>query len=104
MAAFILNSAGRSFSTAELPSQHMTSDLDDKQMELLRSILDDPTASKLDPFVQPVLPMNVDDWQVFGAEIVRGERMQHVGFLTWHGEGLTNSDAAKSAWKYSSVA
>lgn len=68
-------------------------------MGILRRILDDPEVNKLHPVIQPVVPMNVDDSQAFRADIVRGERVQHVGYWTWHGEGPNNPDADKIEWK-----
>ena len=41
-------------------------------MGILQSILDDAEVSTLHPFVQPVVPMILDDWQAFGVELVRG--------------------------------
>lgn len=73
--------------------------LDGKQMGILRRILDDPEVNKLHPVIQPVVPMNVDDSQAFRADIARGERVQHVGYWTWHGEGPNNPDADKIEWK-----
>ena len=73
--------------------------LDSKAMEGLENILDHAEVRRLPPFVQPVVPMNVDDWQGFHAEIARGTQLQQVGFFTWHGEGPRNSDTDKTAWK-----
>ena len=78
--------------------------LDNKALGILQSILDDAGVSTLQPFVQPVVPMDVDDWQAFSAEIGRGAQVQQVGYLTWHGEGPNNPEGDKSAWKEASGA
>jgi hypothetical protein len=77
--------------------------LDSKEIGILRSILDDAEVRALHPFADPVVPMDVDDWQVFKADIMRGAQMQQVGYLSWHGHGPNNSEADKTAWKQATV-
>jgi len=78
--------------------------LNNKALGILQGILDDAGVSRLHQFAQPVVPMDVDDWQGFTAEIVRGPKVQRVGYLTWHGAGPNNSEGDKTAWKEASVA
>lgn len=73
--------------------------LDGKELGILQRILDDAGVSTLHPFSPPVTPMDVDDWQMFTAEIVRGSQIQQVGYLAWHGNGPTNPEADKAAWR-----
>ena len=77
--------------------------LDSKEIEILRSILDDAGLSTLHPFVGPLVPMNVDDWQVFTAEIERGAQVQRVGYVAWDGQGPNNPEGDKIAWKDASI-
>ena len=79
------------------------SELGGKEKGILQDILDDTGVSSLPPFAQPVAPMDVNDWQVFTAEIVRGIQVQKVGYVTWHGEGPNNPQGDKIAWKEASV-
>jgi hypothetical protein len=76
--------------------------LDGKEIGILLRILDDTALRALQPFAQPVPPLNADDWQVFTAEIVRGSRMQQVGYFTWRGNGPSNPEADKAARKEAS--
>jgi hypothetical protein len=39
--------------------------------------------------------MNADDWQAFGADVVRGAQVQHVGYSAWYGEGPNDPEATK---------
>jgi hypothetical protein len=77
--------------------------LDSKEIGILRSILDDSEVRALHPFADPVVPMDVDDWEGFKADIMRGAQVQQVGYLTWHGHGPNNSEADKAAWKRATV-
>jgi hypothetical protein len=72
--------------------------LHSNEMEILRGIVDDVGVKALPRFAAPVVPMDVDDWQVFQAEIARGTEAQQVGYVTWHGHGPNNSEADKAAW------
>jgi hypothetical protein len=74
-----------------------------KELEILRSILDDAGLSTVRPFVGPVVPMNVDDWHGFTAEIEHGAQVQRVGYVTWDGRGPNNPESDKIAWKDASV-
>ena len=78
--------------------------LNRKQVELLRSILDDAGLSTLHPFIAPVVPMNVNDWQGFTAEIERGAQIQRVGYIAWDGQGPNNPEGDKIAWRDASIA
>ena len=78
--------------------------LDGKEMETLRGILDDADVKALPPFAVPVVPMNVDDWQGFRADITRDMQVQQVGYLTWRGHGPNNSEGDKAAWNQSATA
>jgi hypothetical protein len=78
--------------------------LQGKELEILRSILDDAGLSTLHPFVGPVVPMDVDDWLVFTADIQRGAQVQRVGYVTWDGHGPNNSEGDKIAWKDAIIA
>jgi hypothetical protein len=78
--------------------------LDSKEIENLKSILNDADVKALQPFTSPVLPMDVDDWQAFQADVTRGTQVQQVGYLTWHGHGPNNSEGDKTAWKQSEKA
>jgi hypothetical protein len=73
--------------------------LDSKEIGFLRNILDDGGIIALPSFPPPVKPMDVDDWQVFTAEIVRETQMQRVGYLSWHGSGPNNPETDKKAWR-----
>jgi hypothetical protein len=74
-----------------------------KEIEVLRSILDEARLSTLHPFVAPGVRANADDLQGFSAEIRRGAKVQRVGYVTWNGQGPTNSEADKIAWKNASI-
>ena len=78
--------------------------LDRKQIGILRSIVDDAEVRALHPFAEPVVPMDVDDWQGFKADVMRGTQVQQVGYLSWHGRGPNNSEADKTAWRQATVA
>lgn len=73
--------------------------LDSNEIGILRSILDDGGIVTLPSFPSPVTPMDVDDWQVFTAEIVREAQVQQVGYLAWHGKGPNNPEPDKEAWR-----
>jgi hypothetical protein len=77
--------------------------LDSKEIGILRSILDDAEVRALHRSAGPVLPMDVDDWQAFRADIMRGVKVQQVGYVSWHGHGPNNSEADKTAWKQATV-
>lgn len=63
------------------------STLPSKELEKLRTIVDDAEVRALPPFGGPVdVSKDVDEWQVFDAEIMRGKRVQHVGYVTWKPE------------------
>jgi hypothetical protein len=73
--------------------------LDSKEIGILRSILDDPDVRALHPFAEPVVPRTFDEWHGFGADILRGAQVQHVGYLTWPGREPNISAEDKLAWK-----
>jgi hypothetical protein len=85
------------FGSAELTAYE--SALDSNEIGILRSILDDAGVSTLHSFPPPETPMDVDDWQAFTAEIVRGSQVQKIGYLAWHGNGPNNPEADKEAWR-----
>lgn len=78
--------------------------LNSKEIEILKSILDAADVKALPPFTAPVVPMDVDDWEAFEADITRDTQVQQVGYLTWHGHGPNNSESDKAAWNQSAKA
>jgi|HubBroStandDraft_6_1064221.scaffolds.fasta_scaffold22261_4 hypothetical protein len=94
------------------PSARLTivdSSLDNDQLRLLQSILDDEAIEKLPPYAQPVLPMAVPWSRGFDAKIARDSGVQRVGFWLWRGgtpEASPNSapDDIKKGWRESETA
>jgi hypothetical protein len=78
--------------------------LDTAQLVQLKDILGDQTISKLPAYRQPAIPMSVTWSRGFNAQIVRGSKVQSVGYWSWKGGSPNTSpnsspENVKAAWR-----
>jgi hypothetical protein len=81
------------------------SSLGQKEIQILRGLLDSNAVSKLPPYVGPNLPIGSNGFKWFEAEISRESNVQRVGyFVWWGGSAPTNPEGTKREWQESMVA
>jgi hypothetical protein len=69
--------------------------LPDRDLTLLRSILDSTDVKNLPTPPLPKLPLASDDFDWFEAEISRGSGVQKVGYFAWNGKPKPSEDDEK---------
>jgi hypothetical protein len=80
------------------------SSLNEREVQILRGLLDAEEVKSLPPYVEPVTPLPSGGGQTFIADISRGSTVQHVGYFSWIGEELGDPDSVKKDWKQSEAA
>jgi hypothetical protein len=78
--------------------------LSNQELTSLRSVLDSDSVRNLHVFPPPKVPLAVDAWGAFVAEIQRQTDVEKVGAFTWQGAGPKNSEEDKSEWKDAGLA
>jgi hypothetical protein len=74
------------------------------ELQILTSMLNQPSIENLSDFVAPQLPMHTDEFSVFIVDIRRAGSLRTVGFFDWKGESPTNADGQKQNWQRAKVA
>lgn len=78
--------------------------LNDREMQILRTLLDQVAIKNAPHFENPKPPVGVEEFQLFEARIDRGSAVQRVGYFKYTGHEPESTDSTKQQWRDSEVA
>jgi hypothetical protein len=72
--------------------------LNDRELQILLSKLNDTSIQNLSQFVPPKPALRGDEFHTFIVDISSAGSLRSVGFFEWRGQGPTNGDEQKRIW------
>ena len=90
------------FGSADVKSY--TGRLNERELQILLSKLNDPSIQNLSEFVAPKPALRGDEFHTFIVDMSGTGSLRSVGFFEWKGDGPTNADEQKRNWESAKVA
>lgn len=78
--------------------------LNAKQVDILRTILQDKAIHSLPRFVTPTTPMSVDSFHAVSAKIYSASDVQEIGYFEWQGKAPENAESVGENWSRAAIA
>jgi hypothetical protein len=85
------------FGSADVKSY--TGRLNERELQILLSKLNDPSVQNLSQFVAPKPALRGDEFHTFIVEMSSAGLPRSIGFFEWEGEGPMNADQQRHQWE-----